>query len=70
MLLSLADMVQSAEGAPTKQEGEIYRDIAAKVEHNLGMLRALHTGDLAAFNRLLKELDVPGVTVNTPVVIP
>ena len=61
MLLSLADMVQSAEGAPTKQEGDVYRDIAAQVERQIAQLRSLETNDVVAFNRMMRELDVPAV---------
>jgi photosystem II stability/assembly factor-like uncharacterized protein len=61
MLLSLADMVQSAEGAPTKQEGEVYRDIAAQVSRHIAQLRALEANDVVAFNRMMRELDVPAV---------
>ena len=61
MLLSLADMVQSADGAPTAQEGEVYRDIAAHVARQLDQLRAIETTDVASFNRMMRELDVPGV---------
>jgi hypothetical protein len=62
MLLSLADMVQSADGAPTKQEADIYRDLAAKVDIQLARLRGIERGDLAALNRLMRELEVPAVT--------
>jgi hypothetical protein len=61
MLLSLADMVQSAEGAPTKQEGEVYRDISTQVDRQLARLRNLESTDIVAFNRMMKELDVPAV---------
>jgi photosystem II stability/assembly factor-like uncharacterized protein len=61
MLLSLADMVQSADGAPTKQEGEVYRTIAAQVERHIAQLRSLETNDVVAFNRMMRELDVPAV---------
>jgi photosystem II stability/assembly factor-like uncharacterized protein len=61
MLLSLADMVQGAEGAPTKQEGEVYRDIAAQVNRQLAQLRALESNEIVAFNRMMRELDVPAV---------
>jgi photosystem II stability/assembly factor-like uncharacterized protein len=61
MLLSLADMVQSAEGAPTKQEGDVYRDVAAQVERQIAQLRSLETNDVVAFNRMMRELDVPAV---------
>jgi hypothetical protein len=61
MLLSLADMVQSAEGAPTKQEGEVYREIAVQVNRQIAQLRSLETNDVVAFNRMMRELDVPAV---------
>ena len=61
MLLSLADMVQSADGAPTKQEGEVYRDIAAQVDRHIAQLRALESTEILAFNRMMRELDVPAV---------
>ena len=61
MLLSLADMVQSADGAPTKQEGEVYREIAAQVNRHIAQLRSLETNDVVAFNRMMRELDVPAV---------
>lgn len=70
MLLSLADMVQSAAGAPTAQEGEVYRDIAARVDAQLARARALETSDLAEFNQLLRELDVPVVMTHAPAPIP
>ncbi|MDB4874782.1 MAG: repeat-containing glycosyl hydrolase [Gemmatimonadetes bacterium] len=70
MLLSLAGMVQSADAAPTAQEGAIYRDIAPKVDQNIGRLRAIESNELAAFNALLKELNVPGVPVSAPAVVP
>ncbi|MFL5613413.1 MAG: glycosyl hydrolase [Gemmatimonadaceae bacterium] len=61
MLLSLADMVQSAEGAPTKQESEVYRDISTQVDRQLARLRNLESTDILAFNRMMKELDVPAI---------
>ena len=70
MLLSLAGMVQSADAAPTAQEGAVYHDIAPKVDAQIGKLRAIEGGDLAAFNGLLKELNVPGVPMAQPVIVP
>jgi hypothetical protein len=61
MLLSLADMVQSAEGAPTKQEGDVYRDIAAQASRHIAQLRAIESNEIVAFNRMMRELDVPAV---------
>lgn len=65
MLLSLADMVQSADGAPTAQEGQVYRDIAAQLERQLSQLRALATTDVPAFNRMMRELEVPALVTGS-----
>jgi len=70
MLLSLAGMVQSADMAPTQQEGAIYRDIAPKVDAQIARLRGLEAGDLAAFNALMRELNVPAVLVSAPPIVP
>jgi hypothetical protein len=70
MLLSLAGMVQSADAAPTAQEGGIYREIAPKVDQQIARLRAIESNDLAAFNALMKELNVPAVMVAAPVIVP
>ncbi len=70
MLLSLAGMVQSADAAPTTQEGAIYRDLAAKVDARLATLRSIEATQLAGFNQLLKELDVPAVVLPKPPIIP
>jgi photosystem II stability/assembly factor-like uncharacterized protein len=70
MLLSLAGMVQSADMAPTQQEGAIYRDIAPKVDAQISRLRAIESSDLAAFNALMRELNVPAVLVPAPPIVP
>jgi photosystem II stability/assembly factor-like uncharacterized protein len=70
MLLSLAGMVQSADMAPTQQEGAIYRDIAPKVDAQIARLRGIESADLAAFNALMRELNVPAVLVAAPPIVP
>ena len=62
-LLNVNRMAQSFDRGPTTQSEAVYRDLAGRVDAQLGRLRALEASDVAAFNRLLKELDVPGVTV-------
>jgi hypothetical protein len=66
MLLSLAQMVQSADAAPTAQEAAVYRDLSAKVDRHLAVLHAIESTDVATFNQLLKDLNVPGVLVPPP----
>jgi hypothetical protein len=70
MLLSLAGMVQSADSPPTAQEFGIYREIAPKVDAQIARLRSIEATDLAAFNALMKELNVPAVTIAAPAVVP
>ena len=70
MLLSLAGMVQSADAGPTDQEGGIYREIAPKVDQQISRLRAIEGADIAAFNNLLKELNVPAVMIPAPPIVP
>ena len=61
--------VQQGAYAPTKQHGEIYTDLAAKLQVQLTMLRQIEDADLAAFNKLLEELKVPAVFISPRKVI-
>jgi len=73
MLLSLAGMVQSADAAPTAQESAIYTSIAPRVDAQVGRLRALEGQQLAAFNTLMKDLNVPAIAVTespSPAIVP
>ena len=60
-LLSLNAMVQSADAAPTKQEREVLAELSARLDKELATLRGIETGDLAAFNRMIRDLNVPAV---------
>ncbi|MFL5582899.1 MAG: VPS10 domain-containing protein [Gemmatimonadaceae bacterium] len=70
MLLSLADMVQSAEGEPPRQQFEVYADLASKVDAQLARLRAIEATDLVAFNKMLREAGSPAVTLPGPSAAP
>jgi photosystem II stability/assembly factor-like uncharacterized protein len=59
--ITLNSQVQEGDGAPAKQHGEIYADLAAKLGTQLDALRQIEDQDVAAFNRLLQELQIPGV---------
>jgi len=62
-LLSLNAMVQSADAAPTRQEREVLAELSARLDKQLAALRGIETGDLAAFNRMLHDLNGPAVGV-------
>ncbi len=65
-LLNVNRMAQSFDRGPTEQSERVYRDLAGKVDALLGRLRALEGGELGAFNQMLRELNVPAVTVEQP----
>ena len=56
-------MGQSFDRAPTEQSHAVFRDLSTKVEAQLDRLRALESGDLTAFNAMMRELNVPAVMV-------
>jgi photosystem II stability/assembly factor-like uncharacterized protein len=60
-LLSLNLMVQSADAAPTRQEQQVFQELTARLDKELARLATLETTELAAFNRLLRDLNVPPV---------
>ena len=60
-LLSLNAMVQSADAGPTKQEREVFAELSARLDKELAGWRTLEAGDVAAFNKLLRDLNVPAV---------
>src|SRR5437016_3901341 len=62
-LLSLNAMVQSADAAPTRQEREVLAELSGRLDKELAALRGIEMGDLPAFNRLLRDLNVPAVGV-------
>jgi len=65
-LLTLNDMVQSADAAPTQGELDSFRDLARQTSRQLARLAELERTDLAAFNAMMKQLDVLAVIVPAP----
>jgi len=60
-LLTLNAMVQSADAAPTSQEQEVFTELAGRLDKELATLKTIEDEDLAAFNRMLHDLNVPAV---------
>ncbi|MGQ0641046.1 MAG: VPS10 domain-containing protein [Gemmatimonadaceae bacterium] len=61
--ITLNAQVQDGDGAPAKQHNEIYAELAGKLALQLNALTQIENEDIAAFNRLLQELQVPGIYV-------
>jgi photosystem II stability/assembly factor-like uncharacterized protein len=62
-LLTLNDMVQSADAAPTQAQLDSYKDLVSQTSKQRDRLAELERTELAAFNAMMKQLDVPAVVV-------
>jgi len=55
-------VVESSDHQPTAQSYMVYEDLASQVNGQLQTLDSLLTTDLAAFNRLVRDTNVPAIT--------
>lgn len=69
MMLTLNGQLLSGDAAPTQSQLESLKDLSGKVDAQMQKLRQLETDDVGAFNRLMKELDVPAVSVKSATVV-
>jgi hypothetical protein len=65
-LAALGGVVASADAAPTDQSYAVYEELTAKINAQLQRLEQLMKTDLPAFNRLVREADIPAVAVRPP----
>jgi len=62
-LAHVLGVVQSSDDPPTAQSNMVYEDLATRVNAELKTLGTLLTTDLAAFNKLVRDANVPAVEV-------
>ncbi len=60
-LATLSGAVASADAAPTRQEYELFDDLVARIDVQLKRLQEILDTDVAAFNKLIRESDVPAI---------
>ncbi len=60
-IASLAGVVGGAEAAPTAQSVQVFDELSAALQGQLDRLKAVLDADIPAFNRLVKESDVPAI---------
>ena len=60
-LAHVLSVVQSSDNRPTDQSYMVYEDLATRVNAQLKTLNSLMTTDLAAFNKLIHDSNVPAV---------
>ncbi|MGH9875395.1 MAG: WD40/YVTN/BNR-like repeat-containing protein, partial [Pyrinomonadaceae bacterium] len=62
-LAALAGVVQSADAAPTDQSYAVYDELVAQIDAQLAKLAQIMKTEVPAFNQLVREQNVPAVTV-------
>jgi hypothetical protein len=58
--------VESSDDPPTLQSTQVYEELASQVNVQLETLKKLVSTDLAGFNKLVHEQNVPAVIVAEP----
>ncbi len=62
-LAALTGVVASADAAPTDQSYAVYEDLTGRINAQLEKLKQVMATDVPAFNKLVRERDVPAVFV-------
>ena len=60
-LVALSGVVGSADSAPTQQSYEVFEMLSKKVDEQLAKWKAIVSSDVAAYNSLVKQQDVPAL---------
>jgi hypothetical protein len=66
LLVALGGVVSSADASPTKQDYEMFDDLSKQADVQLGKWNDIVKTDLASFNSLIREQQVPAVGVTAP----
>src|SRR3712207_5739996 len=64
-LAALSSAVDSADYAPTSQSYDVYNDLTARIDSHLAALARIKTDDIAAFNRMFAEKNLPVITTRS-----
>jgi chromatin segregation and condensation protein Rec8/ScpA/Scc1 (kleisin family) len=62
-LAALAGVVGSAEAAPTAQSYAVYDEVVTQIDAQLQKLAQIMSTDVSAFNRLVRDQNIPAVVV-------
>jgi photosystem II stability/assembly factor-like uncharacterized protein len=65
-LVALSGVVGSANSAPTKQSYEVFDMLSKDVDEQLTKWKAIVSTDVAAYNHLVKEKEVPAIILTQP----
>ncbi len=62
-IAALLGVVEQTDTAPTKQSNMVYEDLATEVNVHLNTAKKLLTDDIGAFNKLVRDANIPAVTI-------
>jgi phage-related tail protein len=62
-LSGLSSVVGSADGAPTQQAYDVFRELSARIDQQLIQLQEVIDADVAAFNELVHTSAIPAIVV-------
>ena len=65
-LVALSGVVGSANSAPTKQSYEVFDMLSHSVDEQLSKWKAIASTDVAAYNDLVKQEEVPALMLKRP----
>jgi len=65
-LVALSGVVGSADSAPTKQSYEVFDMLSKAVDEQLAKWKVILSTDVAAYNNLVKQQEVPALMVTQP----
>jgi photosystem II stability/assembly factor-like uncharacterized protein len=65
-LASLTGVLSSADAAPTEQTYAVYDEIVVQIDAQLARLAQIMKTDVPAFNQLVRDQNIPAVTVKPP----
>jgi photosystem II stability/assembly factor-like uncharacterized protein len=60
-LSALTSVVASADGAPTQQAYDVFGDLSTRIDEQLMQLQKVTAEDIAAFNRLIRQSELPAI---------
>ncbi len=64
-LAALGGVVDSADAAPTAQSYAVYEDLVRQIDAQLGQLDQVVKNDLPAFNKLVRDQDIPAIVIKS-----
>lgn len=63
---ALLSVVDESDTAPTTQSYEVFKELSAQLQVQLDKLHEIGAKDVANFNRMVREQNIPAITLATP----